>query len=45
MAERQTEKAKAPKKHKNSRNKKFSTIATEDVCLKDAYTVKLEKHP
>jgi len=43
MAERKTEKAKTPKKHKNSRNEKFSTTATGNVCLKDAYTVNLKK--
>ena len=31
------------KSPKNSRNEKFSTTATENVCLKDAYTVKLRK--
>ena len=43
MAERKTEEAKLPKNTKNSRNEKFSTTATENVCLKDAYTVNLKK--
>jgi len=32
-------KQKLPKNTKNSRNEKFCTTATENVCLKDAYTV------
>jgi len=36
-------KQKLPKNTKNSRNEKFSNTATEDVCLKDAYTVNLKK--
>jgi len=43
MAERKTEKAKAPKKHKKFRNEKFRTTAIENVCSKDAYTVTLKK--
>ena len=34
-------KQKLPKNTKNSTNEKFSTTATENVCLKDAYTVNL----
>ena len=34
-----------PKNTKNSRNEKFSAKATENVCLKDAYTVNLKKCP
>jgi len=43
MAERETEKGKSPKKHKNSRNEQFITTATENVCLKDAYTINLKQ--
>ena len=38
-------KQKLPKNTKNSRNEKFSTTATENVCLNDAYTVNLKKIP
>jgi len=38
-------KQKLPKNTKNSKNEKFSTSATENVCLKDAYTVNLKKNP
>jgi len=36
-------KQKLPKNTKSSRNEKFSNTATENVCLKDAYTVNLKK--
>jgi len=46
MAERKTEKAKAPKKHKKLQKREIyhhSNTTTENVCLKDAYTVNLRK--
>ena len=43
MAERKTEKAKAPQKHQKLQKREIQHHATENVCLKDTYTVNLWK--